>query len=215
MTLNALPFVLWLAALQAGAGQIDDTFATTPPIVEAAPVRAPNLADPVLAPDGPLTPADVSYQNRILSNFQQAQGRLGPLDGRWTVTGPAGDLYALQLNDPGAGESRMEGAWRDLRRGRIGLVESISREGDAVVLRFVEDDAHHPVEVRLRAAMGRGWVGEAVTPDAGSLAIVMQRAPGIELAASQAPYVAPPPRPPKAKAKPRRAPKRAKAKKRR
>jgi hypothetical protein len=179
--------------------------------------RPARLEDAAVAPDGPLRDADVNYQNRVLSNFQATQNRQGPFDGRWSVTGSSGDMFVLQLSDPGNG-GPIEGAWRDVRRagqGRSGLIDSITREGEMVTVRFVEAGASQPVEVRLRSPQPGGWLGEAVTSEGGRQSVVMHRAEGLATAAAAAPYVAqPPPRRPTADA-PSRSSKQATAKKHR
>jgi hypothetical protein len=177
--------------------------------------RAPRLDDPAVAPDGPLRNPDLNYQNRVLSNFQATQNRQGQFDGRWTVTGSAGDMFVLQLTDPGDGGA-VEGAWRDVRKagqGRSGLIDSITREGDMVTVRFVEAGNSQPVEVRLRSPQPGGWLGEATTAEGGRQSVVMHRAQGLETAAAAAPYVAQPPPRRYSEAPPRQSPKSAKAKK--
>ena len=182
---------------------------------QPATPRPARLEDAAVAPDGPLRDADVNYQNRVLSNFQATQNRQGPFDGRWSVTGSSGDMFVLQLSDPGNG-GPIEGAWRDVRRagqGRSGLIDSITREGEMVTVRFVEAGASQPVEVRLRSPQPSGWLGEAVTSEGGRQSVVMHRAEGLATAAAAAPYVAqPPPRRPTAAA-PSRSSKQATAKK--
>jgi hypothetical protein len=177
--------------------------------------RAPRLNDAAVAPDGPLREPDINYQNRVLSNFQATQSRQGPFDGRWTVSGSSGDMFVLQLTDPGDG-GQIEGAWRDVRRagqGRSGLIDSISREGEMVTVRFVEAGNSQPVEVRLRSPQPGGWLGEATTTEGGRQSVVMHRAQGVETAAAAAPYVAQPPPRRYSEAPARRSPKSAKAKK--
>lgn len=202
--MNALSMLLWLAALQPDAqsalaqttaaqtGQTPAVEAPAPPPA-AAPAepqtpRPPNLDDRRVSPN--VAPSDQSYQNRVLSNFQQTQGRQGPYDGRWVLSGSAGDMFVLQLTDPGEG-GKIEGAWRDLRRtggGRSGLIDSVTREGDMITVRFTEEGASQPVEVRLRSAQPGGWLGE-VNADGGRSSIVMHRSNGLETQAATAPYV--------------------------
>lgn len=186
------------------------------PTQQTAPAPRPsNLDDSNVAPDGPLRDSDRSYQNKVLGNFNASQGRQGPYDGRWTVSGSAGDMFILQLTDPGEG-GKIEGAWRDVRRvggGRSGLIDSITRDGDAVIVNFVEQSGGQPVEVRLRSPQPGGFLGEASTPEGGRQSIVMHRAASVEQQAALAPRVYQPP-PPRASAESSRpAPKSAKAKK--
>jgi hypothetical protein len=220
----AIPLILALAlqepAATAAAAAQNETApaqpaATQPPQAPQPVPRAPRIDDKTVAPDGPLREPDVNYQNRVLSNFQASQGRQGPFDGRWTVSGSAGDMFVLQLTDPGEG-GRIEGAWRDVRRvggGRSGLIDSITRDGDLVIVNFVETQGGAPVEVRLRSPQPGGWLGEANTPEGGRQSIVMHRAGGLETQAAAAPYVAQPRAPQTARASVDRAPTRAKAKK--
>jgi hypothetical protein len=218
----ALPLILALAlqepAATAAAAAENNAAAQAPsPPAATAPAgpRAPRIDDKSVAPDGPLREPDVNYQNRVLSNFQASQGRQGPFDGRWTVTGSSGDMFVLQLTDPGEG-GRIEGAWRDMRRaggGRSGLIDSITRDGEMVVVNFVETQGGTPVEVRLRSAQPGGWLGEANTPEGGRQSIVMHRASGVETQAMAAPYVAQPRPVRTARPSVDRAPTRAKAKK--
>jgi hypothetical protein len=175
--------------------------------------RAPKLDDKSVAPDGAPRDADVNYQNRVLSNFQATQGRQGPFDGRWTLSGSAGDMFVLQLTDPGEG-GKVEGAWRDLRRnggGRSGLIDSIVRDGDMVTVRFVEAEGQQPVEVKLRSPQPGGWLGEVSTVEGGRQSIVMHRSSGVETQAMAAPHVAQPPPPRVSRASLDRTPTRGKA----
>jgi hypothetical protein len=201
----ALPLILALALQEPAAAAAQTEAAAQPPATApqtaapspAAPQpgpRAPRIDDKTVAPDGPLREPDVTYQNRVLSNFQASQGRQGPFDGRWTVSGSAGDMFVLQLTDPGEG-GHIEGAWRDVRRaggGRSGLIDSITRDGDNVIVNFVEAQGGAPVEVRLRSPQPGGWLGEANTPEGGRQSIVMHRASGVEAQAAAAPYVSQP-----------------------
>jgi hypothetical protein len=112
------------------------------PATPTAP--APRLTAPVhveetgKSPDGPPTPRDLAYESRLRASFASAQRFQGSLDGSWTIAGPTGDLYALELVD--RGRNVVEGAWRDLRRkgavGASGFVDEIERVGSEMTLRF-------------------------------------------------------------------------------
>lgn len=170
------------------------------------------VTDRSVNPDGPLHDRDATYQTRLLNAFQSSQGQQGPLDGRWSVANAQGaELFVLQFADPGAGESRIEGAWRNPRRSGqkgSGFIDAVTRDGDFLLVRFFEGDPDQATEVRLQPAEGGNWVGEAAGQP-----VLMRRTAGVETAALAAPQLAPEPRPPVAKAKARPAPKRAKAKK--
>ncbi|ALL15012.1 hypothetical protein [Caulobacter henricii] len=111
------------------------------------PIPAPESPAPTVAagehlvPQGTYVPAEQLYEMRVKGSIVAAQGLQGPLDGGWKVYGADGlPLYALQLVDP-AGDSRpVEGAWRDIRRagavGSTGLIESVERAGESLVVRF-------------------------------------------------------------------------------
>lgn len=196
-------------------------YAPTPTTtLRAAPVAPPPTAEPRpvfiddrgATPDAPPTAGDMAYQNRVLGVFHAAQGRQGALDGRWRVNADGVDVYILQLADPGAGESRIEGAWRNVRRegglDASGFVDQVSREDDEVVVRFT-DAARRAAEIRLRNTPDGQWVGRIVWPQGGAN-VVMTRDVSVETAAFAVPAYTPPPPPPPPKAKP--APSRSKAK---
>lgn len=212
------------AAVAAPAALPDPVVAAPAPPSQAAPYASPaqraaptSTRGPVFihergaTPDAPPTPRDTAYENRVLGVFHAQQGRQGALDGRWRVAAGGVDVYILQLSDPGAGESRVEGAWRNLRReGSLdasGFVDQVTREGDEVVVRFT-DASQRSAEIRLRNSAGGGWIGRIVWPEGGSN-IAMTRDVSVETAAFAVPaYVQPPP-PPPPRAKP--APARSKA----
>ena len=187
--------------------------------IYAAPVAPPPQAAPRpvfigdrgASPDAPPTAVDMAYENRVLGVFHAAQGRQGPLDGRWRVNADGVDVYILQLADPGAGESRIEGAWRNVRRegglDASGFVDQVSRENDETVVRFT-DAARRSAEIRLRNTPDGAWIGRILWPEGGAN-VRMTRDVSVETAAFAVPAYAPPPPPPPPKAKP--APARSKA----
>lgn len=197
--------------------------ATPTTTLYAAPVTPPPPAAPKrvfvndlgATTDAPPTSVDMAYQNRVLGVFHAAQGKQGPLDGRWRVNADGVDVYILQFADPGAGESRVEGAWRNVRRAggldASGFVDQVSREGDEVVVRFT-DGARRSAEVRLRNAADGRWQGRILWPEGGAN-VVMTRDVSVETAAFAVPAYTPPPPPPPPKAKPAPARSKAKAKK--
>ena len=156
------------------------------------------LTDRNSRPDGPPTDSDTLYETRILGAFRAAQGSQGPLDGRWLVARAGGDvLYALQFTDPGEGRS-VEGAWRDMHvrgKGSTGFIDFVERSDRDTVVRFQEQPASKPAEVRIHPSPDGAWVGQAVTV-AGLVPVVMTRDQSVELAAQAAPIYVPPPPPP-------------------
>lgn len=107
------------------------------------------------------------YQAGIQRNFDAQQVRMGPLDGQWTVRTEAGSaMLSLLLNDAGAG-SELEGAWRLLGpRSKTGLLLSVSREGEALVVSWYDrDGSGDPAVMRLRPQPGGGWRGTVRSRD--------------------------------------------------
>lgn len=181
--------------------------------------KAAFVTDPDLRPDGPRTETDLAYENRVLGAFRVTQGGQGPLDGGWHVLGADGvALYTLQLTDPGAGEARIEGAWRNLAidgPGDSGLIDSVGREGGDIVLGFRDGPDETPTQFRLRLEANGTWTGETVAGERRT-GVIASRAQGLETAAMAVPEWRAPP-PPKAKAKPkpkRKAKSRSKSKRR-
>jgi hypothetical protein len=118
-----------------------DTAATGSSAVEPDPVvpptyvpRAPLLKEPVFlhetgkAPDGPPTPADQAYDERLRASASAVRAFQGPMEGGWALTAGGRDLYVLQLIDRGGW---VDGAWRDVRRPGApdgsGFIEGIQR----------------------------------------------------------------------------------------
>lgn len=151
-------------------------------------------------PDGPPSDGDILYETRILGAFRAAQGRQGPLDGRWLVARPGGEvLYSLQFADPGGGSDRIEGAWRNMNAqglGGSGFIDTVSREDADVVVRFRDTATGRPEVVRIRQTSDGGWMGELT--GVGRVPVVLSRDVSVELAAQGAPiYIPPPPPPPR------------------
>jgi hypothetical protein len=145
-----------------------------------APTR-PTLDRPVMideadrSPDGPPTPLDLGYEARIRGSASSAQGLLGPLDGGWTVRGPDGaPLYGLQLVDRGSGGA-LEGAWRAMGgSGRVGLIESLERQGTILTVRINRGHGRPVTVLTLSAGADGGWVGD-LSDEAGTRAVTMKR----------------------------------------
>lgn len=102
-------------------------------------------------PDGPPTPADIAYDERLRASMAASQELRGALDGGWSVLAGDRELYILELADR---KGWVEGAWRDPRRpGVSGFVDAVDRDADQVVLHFAA------VVVTLRGREGR-WAGD-------------------------------------------------------
>lgn len=190
-----------------------------PPVAMPSPAtvvttgRPSFLTDRELAIQGEPTASDRSYETRVLGAFRAVQGAQGPLDGRWHVLGPEGAvLYTLQLTDPGAGDWRIEGAWRNPRAkgaAASGFIDGIARENEDLVLSFQEAGVDQRTQVRLRPAANGGYVGETVVGGQRT-GVTANRAQGLETASLAVP-VWTQPAPQRAKATPQRSTK-AKAK---
>lgn len=104
---------------------------------------------------------------------------MGPLDGRWRVSGPGGEaLFEVLLMDRGDGRL-VEGAWRalsapaaGLASRRLGAFTLVARDGPALVLSAAE--AAEPIELRLEPD-GAGWRG-VLGRDGASTPVTMARA---------------------------------------
>ena len=85
----------------------------------------------------------------------------GPLDGSWSLKTGGSELYDLQLVDTGSG--KLEGAWRDPRRrgatDASGFIDTISRIGGQLTIRFTPRPGAEPIVITLTSASG-GWSGE-------------------------------------------------------
>lgn len=175
------------------------------PAIDVATTGRPSfLTDPSLAIQGAPTASDLSYETRVLGAFRAVQGAQGALDGRWHVVGHDGAvLYALQITDPGAGDWRIEGAWRNPQgKGATasGFIDGIARENDDLVLSFQEAGAEQRTQLRLRPIATGGFVGETVI-GAQRTGVTINRAEGVETASLAVP-VWTQPAPPRAKAAP-------------
>ena len=177
-----IPLILLIAAPGVAAAQIsipslDDL------IKSLAPPAEPGLKvdAPVVRPDGAPTAEDLAYERRVLDAFRAAQNRQGALDGRWNVQTLDGQvLYVLMFNDPNAGDARIDGAWANPRKtgtNASGFVDSISRQGENVVIAFSE--AGTATSLRLAANSAGAWRGESEIGGA-KTPVVMMRAQGIE-----------------------------------
>lgn len=128
----------------------------------ASPATEEPDAPPESAPQSP--PGDVrSYDAAIRASSRAAETLQGPLQGSWVLAGKSGRrLYRIELADHGLGPGTIEGAWRDLRFARpgvhSGLLSSVARHGDRLLLSFDEAGASDPVTVAVSLS-GAIWTG--------------------------------------------------------
>jgi hypothetical protein len=169
------------AHAQGGASSIDELLRE-----RAQPEAGVNLDDQVIRPDGEPSAEDIEYENRVLRTFRAAQEDAGELDGRWDVillsTGET--LYRFQFADPGAGVSRIEGAWRNTSGSGLaasGYLEDVTRAGGDTVVSFREAAFGGGVtRATLREDSPDRWSGRIETPNGGAVSVLMVRSPGIE-----------------------------------
>lgn len=110
------------------------------------------------------------------SAWSAAQGRQGPLDGLWVLTGTDGSaIYEFDIVDPGQGAVLLEGVYRDRRKGPApaasGFLTGVERDGPVLRLRFTPR-GHGPVLIELRQGL-TGWSGDLT--EAGRATGVMLR----------------------------------------
>lgn len=190
----------------AAADPFADVIAKGASAPTAADGKVAFVTDPEVRLDGPRTETDASYENRVLGAYRVTQGGQGSLDGSWHVLGSDGiALYTLQITDPGAGEGRIEGAWRNLKvtgPGGSGFIEEVRREGDEVIFAFHDGPDALPAQLRLKPQPNGGWSGMTVIGET-QLGVLANRAQGLETASMAVPEWRNPP-PPRVKAKPKR-----------
>lgn len=161
------------AAVQAPTPYVNTPPVYTPPpyappaYVPTSP-RRPQLTAPVhideigKTPEAPPTATDLSYEARMRSSFNSAQGLQGPLDGAWSLRAGGSELYDLQLVDSGSGS--LEGAWRDPRRrgatDASGFIDTISRYGGQLTIRLTPRPGADAVIITLAADTRGSWSGE-------------------------------------------------------
>ena len=123
--------------------------------------RPTRIEETGISPDSPLSERDLAYEGRVRGAFAASERSLGPLDGRWQLSGPSGGLFAFQFAD----RANLEGVWRDLSRppgaiGALGLIDQIDRNGDTLTLRFRPRPGAGPVTVTLQRQPEGDWRGE-------------------------------------------------------
>ncbi|WP_199225331.1 hypothetical protein [Caulobacter sp. HMWF025] len=146
-----------------------------------APEPAPAAGSPATASGSAPMPAEQVYELRIKASVAAAQGLQGPLDGGWTVRDPEGRaLYTLQLVDPASGNGPVEGAWRDVRRpgsvGSTGLIDTVERSGEAVVVRFTPL-AGQSAALTVNPVDETRWSGTLVENGVGHAVVAEQQPP--------------------------------------
>jgi len=152
-----------------------------PTLLPIPPPEPPAPTPGMAIPQGTYVPAEQVYELRIKGSIAAAQGLQGPLDGGWTVQAADGAaLYALQLVDPASGNGPLEGAWRDVRRpgsvGSTGLVETIERTGDAVIVRFSPRVGQSTV-LTLNPTGEMRWSGDLLEDGVSRAVTAQQQAP--------------------------------------
>jgi len=176
---------------QTGTTDEEDTAPTAPvpyhkptilpiPTPEPPTVSYPPGGDHAV-PQGNYVPAEQVYEMRVKGSIVAAQGLQGPLDGGWKVAGPDGSaLYALQIVDPAGGYGPLEGAWRDVRRagavGSTGLIDSVTRDGSDLVLRFSAKAGQSTV-LTLHPTGETRWAGDLIEAGAARTVIAEREAP--------------------------------------
>jgi hypothetical protein len=120
-----------------------------------------------LAPAPALAQADQdnTVDARIRASADAAESYQGPLDGSWTLVTVTGQrLYAFELVDKPGGQSPLEGVWRDLRRpstpGDIGMIDTLTRGAQSLILGFTATSGAPPVTVELKSDAAGFWSGE-------------------------------------------------------
>ena len=116
------------------------------------------------------TDAEIGYEQGVHQARLNQDARMGPLDGRWRVTGADGKtLLDLVLSDRGS-DTSVEGAWsrRTVEASAqsdahdMGVVDAVDRDAGAVVIEVRVDG--RPVSLHLRSAP-TGWSGRMTGAD--------------------------------------------------
>lgn len=123
--------------------------------------RSTQINEIGVSADAPLSDRDLAYEARVRGAFATAANTSGPLDGRWTLIGPDGDTFTLQLVDRGG----LEGVWRDMRRppgsaGSSGILDQVERAAGQLTFSFIPHRRGGPVLVTLQQMPDGSWVGQ-------------------------------------------------------
>lgn len=161
VTAEVPPAAPWQAAPGAVAAP-PRTVVVLPPRPRTARDEPVHIDEVDRTPEGPPTATDLNYEARLRASFASAQGLQGPFDGRWTLSGGAGDLYDLQLVDTGS--APLEGVWRDVRRPGApeasGFLTDLQRVGAALTFRFQPAAGGPMASVSLSPAADGRWTGD-------------------------------------------------------
>ena len=202
IALAALP-----AAAQPAPDPIGDTLATPPHVAPPPTEAAPSTPAPQSAPSGrppapasapappahpagqvdqtgvsggpPMSPSDISYEERIRASVAAAQSYQGPMDGRWTLYDPAGKpLYIFMFVDPAGGRGVLEAAWRDPRRAHgaddLGVVDSLQKTDTGLTLNFVPHSGGPAVQIQLQGDPA-GALGGQMTENGAATPVTLRR----------------------------------------
>lgn len=121
--------------------------------------------------EAPPDARELAYEAGVRRNADAQQARFGPLDGSWTVRTQAGvPLMMLVLVDRGQPGGEIEGAWRQHGTrpglGRSGLLLSVGRESEALVLRwYPNENTGNISSMRLIRGPDGVWTGAVQSGD--------------------------------------------------
>jgi hypothetical protein len=151
--------------------------ATAAPPAQASPAADGATTTKATAPDAVAAPADPLFDGKAAGSsveaaFRAAEGRRGPLDGRWRLRDRDGTpLYDFLLDDPGSADADrstdpahpdVEGAWRDLRRagavGDAGVLGEVRHDRDRLLIRFQATGGW--IDLTLHPIAGGAWAGD-------------------------------------------------------
>jgi hypothetical protein len=103
------------------------------------------------------SPREISYDQGVETARARQNARMGPLDGVWTAVDAEGrPVLDLVLSDRGARQP-VEGGLRFARTDRTALIEDVSSDGDARIIRADLDG--RPVTLSLHPTAD-GWSGD-------------------------------------------------------
>ena len=188
--IRTLAFIAALAAPSLAAAQTesaeDAAEAMAPPFaVTPAPSRAAftnSISSGVLSsPSQPDLPSSFEARQtdaEIRSLARQVDLMEGPLNGQWTLVGPAGEqLYAFQLTSSVTKGEPLSGAWRNLRVARsatsAGFLALVGYDGAQLSMRFIEQSPQDLVAVSLARDPAGRFTGQ-LTRNGATIPVVLQ-----------------------------------------